>query len=198
MAFLQLHTHHLAAGATIDAGADRGAVHVVEGAATVGGRPVAAGETAFLPGGAIGAADDALLLVWTLVTAPAADATLAGPADLDGPRLLRADRVDFPPGGVAYLHTHQGPGVRVLVEGRFAVETGGSRQSIERLGAWYEAGPEPVYAEVVGDGPAAFVRVMVLPASLLGQSSIRYVSDEDRERPKSQRYTVSVDEPLDG
>ena len=38
---------------------------------------------------------------------------------------------------------------------------------------------------------------MVLPRRLLGQSSIRYVRDEDREKPKSQRYTVFVDEPVE-
>ena len=53
---------------------------------------------------------------------------------------------------------------------RSAVETDGRALDIPLGGAWFEAGPEPVYAEVVGDGPAAFVRVMVLPADLLGQS----------------------------
>jgi hypothetical protein len=38
---------------------------------------------------------------------------------------------------------------------------------------------------------------MILPRRLLGQSSIRYVRDEDRDRPKSQRYTVFVDAPLE-
>jgi hypothetical protein len=37
---------------------------------------------------------------------------------------------------------------------------------------------------------------MVLPRALQGLPSIRYVRDEDRERPKSQRYTVFVDEPV--
>ena len=31
--------------------------------------------------------------------------------------MLRCDRVDFPPGGVAYRHTHPGPGLRVLLAG---------------------------------------------------------------------------------
>ena len=56
--------------------------------------------------------------------------------------------------------------------------------------------PEPVYAEVRGDAPAAFVRVMLLPVAIQGAPSIRYVRDEDRDRPKSQSYTVFVDEPL--
>ncbi len=138
-----------------------------------------------------------LRLVWSLVDAPAAGAVLAAEVELDGgDRLVRCDRVEFPADGVAFLHTHQGPGIRCLVEGRFAVETQGARHEIERLGAWFEAGPDPVYAEVRGDAPAAFVRVMILPRRLLGASSISYVRDEDRDRPKSQRYTVYIDEPL--
>ena len=109
---------------------------------------------------------------------------------------MRADRVDFPPGGVAYTHTHQGPGVRVLLRGRFRVDTGGQTLVLDPGSAWFESGPDPVYAAVIGDEPASFVRVMILPARLLGQSSIQYVRDEDRARPKSQTYTVFVDAPI--
>jgi hypothetical protein len=38
---------------------------------------------------------------------------------------------------------------------------------------------------------------MVLPAELRGQSSIRYVRDADRDKPKPQRYQVFVDEPIE-
>ena len=31
--------------------------------------------------------------------------------------LMRCDRVDLPPGGIAYTHTHQGPGTRCLLQG---------------------------------------------------------------------------------
>jgi hypothetical protein len=138
-----------------------------------------------------------LQLVWSLVDAPADGAVLTAEVDLHGEdRLVRCDRVAFPADGVAFLHTHQGPGIRCLVEGRFAVETRGARRELEPLGAWFEAGPDPVYAEVCGNAPAAFVRVMILPRRLLGTSSISYVRDEDRDRPKSQRYTVYIDEPL--
>ena len=37
---------------------------------------------------------------------------------------------------------------------------------------------------------------MVLPRSLLGASSIRYVNDEDRDRPKSQTYRVFAEMPI--
>jgi quercetin dioxygenase-like cupin family protein len=114
----------------------------------------------------------------------------------DGDKLVRCDRVELPPGGTAYLHTHQGPGIRCLVEGRFRVQSNGLGQTVERYGAWFENGTDPVEAHAVSDTTAAFVRVMILPAALLGQSSIRYVRESDRDRPKPQRYQVFVDEPL--
>jgi hypothetical protein len=136
-------------------------------------------------------------VVWSLVADADPDALLARAIELPADaRLIRGDRVDFPGDGVAFLHTHQGPGIRVQVEGAFAVESLGERLEIDTWDAWFEGGPDPVYAEVRGGLPAAFVRVMVLPATLIGTPSIRYVRDEDRDRPKSQRYTVFVDEPL--
>jgi len=113
-----------------------------------------------------------------------------------GGALMRADRVDFPPRGIAYTHTHQGPGIRVLLRGRFRVETGGHTLEIAPGEPWFERGPEPVYAESIADEPTSFVRVMILPAALLGKSSIRYVEPEDQARPKSQTYTVFVDAPI--
>jgi quercetin dioxygenase-like cupin family protein len=121
---------------------------------------------------------------------------LSRPIDLPDAALLRADRVDFPPRGIAYTHVHQGPGIRVLLCGRLRVETNGRTLELHPGEAWFERGPDPVYAEVVGDEPTSFVRVMVLPVGLLGQSSIRYVKAEDQARPKSQRYTVLVDVPI--
>jgi hypothetical protein len=156
----------------------------------------AANAAAYHPDGRAVAAADGRHVVWSVVAEAAPDALLAAPVALDGPRLMRCDRVDFPADGVAFLHTHQGPGIRVQVEGLFAVETEGRRQEIDTWGAWFEAGPDPVYAEVRGGAPAAFVRVMLLPVAIQGSPSIRYVRDEDRDRPKSQSYTVFVDEPL--
>jgi quercetin dioxygenase-like cupin family protein len=110
-----------------------------------------------------------------------------------GGALIRADRVDFPPRGVAYTHTHQGPGIRMLLRGRFRVETNGQTLVREPGEPWFERGPDPVYAESITDEPTSFVRVMILPAALLGKSSIRYMKPEDQSRPKSQTYTVFVD-----
>jgi hypothetical protein len=113
-----------------------------------------------------------------------------------GDVLLRCDRVDFPPGGTALLHTHQGPGIRCLLKGGIRIETAGTTHSYGPLEAWFEAGPDPVFAATSDTEPSAFARVMILPAELLGKSSIRYVNPEDQAKPKSQRYQVFIDRPL--
>lgn len=114
----------------------------------------------------------------------------------EGPLLLRCDSVAFPPGGCAYLHTHQGPGIRCLIEGGIRIDTHGTSIACAPGGAWFESGPEPVFAQAAADRPSRFIRVMVLPARLLGQSSIRYVREEDQAKPKSQRYRVYLDVPI--
>ena len=133
------------------------------------------------------------------LVASASDGTLLSAAlqlQANEDRLIRCDRVDFPPAGVAYLHTHQGPGIRVLLHGSIRIDTAGESHSYGPLQAWFEPGPEPVFAAASETEPSAFVRCMILPARLRGQSSIRYVREEDAAKPKSQRYTVFVDEPL--
>ena len=113
------------------------------------------------------------------------------------PQLLRCDRVDFPPGGIAYTHTHQGPGIRCLLAGRIRIETQGRSHDYGPGEAWFETGPDPVLA-ITGDAaPSHFIRVMVLPRSLLGKSSIRYVKPEDQDKPKRQSYQIFIDEPID-
>ena len=111
--------------------------------------------------------------------------------------LLRNDSVSFPPGGCAYLHTHQGPGIRCLIEGGIRIDTEGHSTSYGPGGAWFESGPAPVFAQAAADRPSRFIRVMVLPASLKGKSSIAYVNPEDQAKPKSQLYKGYVDEPIE-
>lgn len=111
--------------------------------------------------------------------------------------LLRADSVAFPPGGCAYLHTHQGPGIRCLIEGGVRIDTDGHSTCYAPGGAWFEAGPIPVFAQAAADRPSRFIRVMVLPARLKGLSSIAYVNAADKDKPKSQSYKIFVDQPID-
>ena len=113
----------------------------------------------------------------------------------EGDLLWRGDSVAFPPGGCAYLHCHQGPGIRCLIEGTLRIDTNGQSHSYDIGDPWFENGSDPVFAQA-GDRPTRFVRVLILPRALIGKSSIRYVNEEDKDKPKSQQYRVYVDAPL--
>jgi hypothetical protein len=113
-----------------------------------------------------------------------------------GNLLWRGDSVAFPPGGCAYLHRHQGPGIRCLVEGAIRIDTLGHSTHYAPGDAWYEAGPDPVFAQAAPDRPTRFVRVLILPRALLGKSSIQYVSEADKAKPRSQEYKIFVDTPI--
>ena len=110
--------------------------------------------------------------------------------------LMRCDRVDFPPGAVAYRHVHPGPGIRRLLFGELTVTTGGLTTTHRGGGAWFESGPAPVYAESSATEETAFVRVMLLPAAWAGRRTIRYTDPADADRPARQRARVFLEEPL--
>ncbi len=112
-----------------------------------------------------------------------------------GRLLLRGDSVAFPPGGCAYLHRHQGPGIRCLLEGGIRIDTRGHSASYGAGGAWYENGPDGVFAQAA-DRPTRFIRVMVLPLPYLGKSSVEYLREEDKAKPKSQTYKIFAEMPL--
>jgi quercetin dioxygenase-like cupin family protein len=136
------------------------------------------------------------VLCFELAAEASAEAKLSASVDMDGERLIRLDTVSFPPGGVAYLHVHQGPGIRVLLEGEIRIDTDGQSHSYGPLEAWFESGPVPVFAAASESVPTAFVRCMVLPAELKGKRSLHYVRDEDADKPKLQEYRLFVDELL--
>jgi hypothetical protein len=113
-----------------------------------------------------------------------------------GELLMRGDSVAFPPGGCAYLHRHQGPGIRCLIDGGIRIDTHNRSTSYGPGGAWYESGPDAVFAQAASDRPSRFLRVMILPRELAGKSSIQYVNEEDKARPKSQQYKIYADAPI--
>jgi quercetin dioxygenase-like cupin family protein len=113
------------------------------------------------------------------------------------PWLVRCDRVDFEPGGVALPHRHRGGGIRCLIAGALEVTVGEAPPRLVRPGeAWYESGHEPVLARASAAEPTSFVRVSILPAEIRGHSSILYVDPADAARGKPRRYTVWVDAPI--
>jgi hypothetical protein len=113
-----------------------------------------------------------------------------------GELLLRCDSVAFPPGGFAYLHTHQGPGIRCLIEGGIRIDTHGHSTSYGPGSAWFESGPEPVFAQAAADRPSRFIRVMIIPRAFVGKSTLRLVNKEDEGKPRAQQYKVYFDVPL--
>jgi hypothetical protein len=113
-----------------------------------------------------------------------------------GELLMRGDSVAFPPGGCAYQHRHQGPGIRCLIEGGIRIDTHGRSTWLGPGGAWYESGPDAVFAQASSDKPSRFIRVMILPRELVGKSSIQYVNEEDKAKPKSQQYKIYADAPI--
>ena len=137
-------------------------------------------------------------LSWELGEDDPEGAKLSAEVDLDPAIewLVRCDRVDFPPGGVAYLHTHPGPGIRCLLAGEIRIDSLGESHTYGAFEAWFERGSDPVFAAASPTRETSFVRVMLLPREWEGKRTIRYVNPEDAERPKTQRATVFLEAPV--
>jgi hypothetical protein len=113
-----------------------------------------------------------------------------------GELLLRGDSVAFPPGGCAFLHKHWGPGIRCLIDGGIRIDTQGHSTSYGPGSAWYETGSDPVFAQAAIDRPSRFIRVMILPRSLIGKSSFQFVNEGDKAKPRVQQYKILADIPI--
>ena len=126
------------------------------------------------------------------------DATLAVDVELDPAAdwIVRCDRVDFPPGGVAHRHVHPGPGIRRLLYGSLTIDAPAGTRGVHPGDAWFEGIDEPVLATASPAGDTAFVRVLLLPAEWAGKRSIRYLDPADDEKPKLQRASVLLEKPL--
>ena len=111
---------------------------------------------------------------------------------------MRCDRVDFSPAAVAHPHTHPGPGIRRLLFGELTVTTAGVTSTHRRGGAWFESGPDVVYAKASSTEETAFVRVMLLPSEWAGKRTIRYVDAAGAMAITTgrQRATILEEEPL--
>ena len=161
------------------------------GVETIGGDrivyDVASGE-AFFGAAAVGGH----ALVWQLDHEESKGALLSHVVQVDpfAKWLFRCDRIDFPKGGVAWTHTHTGPGIRYLLHGELEVRSEGRSAFYGPGGAWFESGPEPVYAEASAHHETAFVRALLLPHEWAGKRTIRYANPEDENRPKLQKATV--------
>ena len=142
--------------------------------------------------------DDGRALVWELGEEAPAGALLSAEVDLDDATewLMRHDRVDFEPGGIAYRHVHPGPGIRYLLFGAITIDSLGAEHTLGPGEAWFERGPDPVLATTAAGEPSAFVRVMLLPVEWAGQRTIKYVDPADADKPKTQRATIFLEQPV--
>ena len=136
-------------------------------------------------------------LVWEL-GGDAIGAVLAADVELDsvGAWIVRCDRIDFPPGSVAHRHVHPGPGIRRLLHGELAVDAEGVERAYGPGEAWFEGAGYPVLATASASEDTAFVRVLLLPREWEGRRTIRYLDPADEGKPKLQRATVLLEEPL--
>jgi quercetin dioxygenase-like cupin family protein len=128
---------------------------------------------------------DAPAVVWELTDEP-------GP----GEWILRCDRVDFPPGGIAHRHVHPGGGIRRIHFGELTIDRDGDTRTYTAGESWHEGADDPVLATASASEDTAFVRVMVLPAEWAGRRTIRYVDPADEDKPRLQRATVLLEVPL--
>ena len=185
-------------------------VFVVHGAASVGGKAIGDGKTWHGEGAVTVASGPQGTTCWRWeLVADGAGGVPAGPGIVSrqklsarletlppGELLMRGDTVAFPPGGCAYRHRHQGPGIRCLIEGGIRIDTHGRSTCYGPGGAWFESGPEPVFAQAAADRASRFIRVMILPRALMGKSSIEYLDEADKAKPRTQQYKVLVDAPI--
>jgi quercetin dioxygenase-like cupin family protein len=129
---------------------------------------------------------DGPAIVWELTGEP-------GPGDW----ILRCDRVDFPPGGIAYRHVHPGGGIRRILFGELTIDRGdGNPRTFAAGESWHEGADDPVCATASATEETAFVRVMLLPAEWAGRRTIRHVDPADEDRPRLQRATVFLEVAL--
>jgi quercetin dioxygenase-like cupin family protein len=185
-------------------------LYVVRGTLAMDKRVLGAGEAFYSEDAIEGQAQamGATVWRWELIDPRQPDGKVAHPSVLshvklaaplaslpDGELLWRGDSVAFPPGGSAYRHRHQGPGIRCLIEGTLRVDTAGQSNSYEIGDPWFESGSDPVVAQA-GSRATRFIRVLILPRALIGKSSIQYVDENDKAKPKTQQYRVFVDAPL--
>jgi hypothetical protein len=205
---LALYEDVLANGAALSLPALPRMIFLVHGGLTVTENALADGEAWQGEGAVTLTAGAAGATCWRFeLTTDAAESAATGvsshlklAARLDtlpaGDLLMRGDSVGFPPGGCAYLHRHQGPGIRCLLDGGIRIDTHGRSTSYGPGGAWYETGPDPVFAQAAADRPSRFIRVMILPRALLGKSSIQYVNEADKDKPRVQQYRIFADAPI--
>lgn len=111
--------------------------------------------------------------------------------------LLRLDQVDFPPGAVAYKHTHPGPGIRYLVDGGLTLSSDHGELKIHKGDAWFEDANSPVIATAIAAAPSHFVRAMLLPLEFEARSTFTLHDQTDASKPRLQSNIRHFEKRID-
>ena len=178
-----------------------GALFVRSGACRIGTSRLAVGEAGYLPAGlTLDCPELGTIWLWLLTRSSPAltdrfHCEVEHSIDVgEGERLIRFDRVDFPPGGVTAKHTHAGPGLRRLLAGRLDAEIGEERFTLRPGECWLERGPDPVIGRSSHGDPASFLRLVVLPPDYRGRSSFQPWDAEEARKPNPVSYRLFFEE----
>ena len=142
--------------------------------------------------------EDGTRLVWELLDDEPPDALVAAEVERRARGwIARLDRVDFPPGGIAYRHVHPGPGIRRILHGELTIDRGtATRGRTARARRGSRARTIPSSRPRLATEDTAFVRVLLLPAEWAGRRTIRYLDPADEDKPRLQRATILREVPL--
>ena len=188
--FLTYYNDAIGAHMTASLPGARRMIYVWRGSCTVSGTLLEAGTATYLEGEAVIETSQAgaMLFRWDLVEDPAEASPAAAIRmgsmlrmsreiwSLDLPPgskwLFRLDLINNPPGAVADVHTHQGPGIRALLTGTFKCRQPSEDGSADCPGdPWWETGIEAVISTPHDTEVSKFLRCMILPPELKGSGN---------------------------
>ena len=110
---------------------------------------------------------------------------------------MRCDRVDFEPGGIAYRHTHPGPGIRYLLFGQITIDSEGERAHV-RAGRAVVRARAPIRCWRPPRRTSRRRSSACCCCRSSGRASARSATSipADAEKPKTQRPTVFLEQPV--
>jgi hypothetical protein len=83
------------------------------------------------------------------------------------------------------------------LHGELTIDRDGEAHTYRAGESWLEEADDPILATASPTEDTAFVRVMLLPAEWAGRRTIRHLDPADDERPKLQRATVLLEQPIE-
>ena len=81
--------------------------------------------------------------------------------------------------------------------GELTIESPDGTHTYRAGESWLEGADHPVLATASSTEDTAFVRVLLLPAEWAGKRTIRYLDPADEEKPKLQRATILLEQPVE-